>query len=56
MNIKDLFTLDSNIISALKVQCEDLEFERDVYLDYMVANLVKNAQVQVTKARVKDKK
>ena len=39
-----IFDLDCVIISELEVKCEDLEWEKDVYLDYLV-----DSQVNISK-------
>lgn len=56
MNINDLFVLKPEIINALEVLCEDLEFERDVYQDYLVNSLTGKAKVQIIKAKIKEQK
>ncbi len=45
MNTQTLLT--PVVITALEVKCEDLEFERDVYLDFVVRNLTEQAVIQI---------
>ena len=49
MNIESLFYFDASILSALEVKCEDLEFERDAYLDFIIRMVVGQAIIQIMK-------
>lgn len=49
MNISSLFCFDTSILSELEVKCEDLEFERDAYLDFIVRMVVGQAILQIIK-------
>lgn len=46
-----IFNLDCGIISELEVKCEDLEWERDVYLDYLIDSQVNIMKTQLNKNR-----
>ena len=39
-----IFDLDCSVISELEVKCEDLEWERDIYLDCLVRGWVDTAK------------